>query len=154
MIRLIVVGSVKEEFYRAKINFFIKEINKYKKIKLTEIKDESIPSNAGEALFKKIMDAEGEKILSHISGNDYVAALCIEGKSTDGKGISEMIAMADSMDRDVVFVIGGSLGLSSAVTKRADYKLSFSKLTFPHQLVRVMLLEQIKNAIKKSTGKT
>ncbi len=143
-IKIIVVGSIKEEFYRNKINYYIDKISKKDNIQLIELKDESIPKNAGEAVMQEVIRREGERILSNIDNTDYVIALCIEGRATDGNMLKKVVKRAArTRNGAVTFVIGGSLGLSEQVVKRADYELSFSKMTFPHQLMRVMLLEQI-----------
>ncbi len=143
-ILLISVGKVKEEFYRNKIKSYISEGNKRNKISLVEIEDESIPKNAGENISQIIKEREGIKILEKIEKNDYVIALCIEGILTDSQKLKKVIEKAkNNQNGRIVFIIGGSLGLHETVTKRADYKLSFSKMTFPHQLMRVMLLEQL-----------
>lgn len=148
-IRIITVGSVKEDFYRAKISLFMNEIKKYCRAELIELKDESIPSNAGEAINEEIKRKEGDKILEYISNGDYLIALCIEGIATDTDKLKKLVARAkEQCNGNLVFVIGGSLGLDSRVTKRADYKLSYSRMTFPHQLMRVMLLEQIAKTVK------
>lgn len=144
MIKLITVGSIKESFYKNKIEEYISQIKKHTDISVVEFKDESIPSNAGEAVCRDIKKREGEKILSKINNTDYVIALCIEGTLTDSNKLCNIIKQAaSSYAGDITFIIGGSLGLSDAVIKRANYKLSFSRMTFPHQLMRVMLLEQI-----------
>ena len=136
-IKLIVVGNVKETFYQNKIEEFQKQINKKMSIQLICLKDESIPKQTSETVIRKIKETEGEKILSQIQNTDYVAALCIDGKKMDNSKIKKSIA----------FVIGGSLGLSDAVVKRADEKISFSNMTFPHQLMRVMLMEVLADTI-------
>ena len=136
-IKLIVVGNVKEIFYQNKIEEFQKQINKKMSIQLICLKDESIPKQTSETVIRKIKETEGEKILNQIQNTDYVAALCIDGKKMDNSKIKTSIA----------FVIGGSLGLSDAVVKRADEKISFSNMTFPHQLMRVMLMEVLADTI-------
>ena len=136
-IKLIVVGNVKEIFYQNKIEEFQKQINKKMSIQLICLKDESIPKQISETVIRKIKETEGEKILNQIQNTDYVAALCIDGKKMDNSKIKTSIA----------FVIGGSLGLSDAVVKRADEKISFSNMTFPHQLMRVMLMEVLADTI-------
>ena len=142
-IKLIVVGKVKEEYYRNKIEYYAKSIRKKHSIDIVEIPDESIPKNPSESVLESIKEKEGEKILGYIQNGDYVVALCIEGKTTGTDYIRELCDKAISKGGSLVYVIGGSLGLSKRVVSRADYKMSFSKMTFPHQLMRVMLLEQI-----------
>ena len=144
-IKLIVVGNVKEIFYQNKIEEFQKQINKKMSIQLICLKDESIPKQISETVIRKIKETEGEKILNQIQNTDYVAALCIDGKKMDNSKIKKSIATAEQ--RGKTFVIGGSLGLSDAVVKRADEKISFSNMTFPHQLMRVMLMEVLADTI-------
>lgn len=143
-IKIIAVGKIKEKYFQNKVEELAKEIGKKNKISLIEVADESIPKKAGENLWEEIKLREGERILEQISKEDYVIALCIEGESTDEKKLQKLFDRARDLEKEsVTFVIGGSLGLHPLVTKRADYKMSFSKMTFPHQLMRVMLLEQI-----------
>lgn len=142
--KIIVVGNVKEQFYRNKITEFCKKLNSNGTTEIIELKDESIPGNAGESVKYAIKRKEGEKILAHINNSDYVIALCIEGRLTDTETLRRLVTEAgERSSGDIVFVIGGSLGLSEEVVRRANYRLSFSRMTFPHQLMRVMLLEQL-----------
>ena len=146
-IKLIVVGNVKEIFYQNKIEEFQKQINKKMSIQLICLKDESIPKQTSETVIRKIKETE-EKILNQIQNTDYVAALCIDGKKMDNSKIKKSIATAEQRGKSsIAFVIGGSLGLSDAVVKRADEKISFSNMTFPHQLMRVMLMEVLADTI-------
>ncbi|MDD6328550.1 MAG: 23S rRNA (pseudouridine(1915)-N(3))-methyltransferase RlmH [Eubacteriales bacterium] len=143
-IKLIAVGNVKEAYYRNQIEATIKQIKRRHVFSLIEVKDESIPKNAGSAQEEKIREIEGKRILGNIKHDDYVYALCIDGLMLTTKQLNRhMTEQSRQTDGDLVFVIGGSLGLSEMVARRANYKLSFSKLTFPHQLMRVMLLEQL-----------
>ena len=147
-IKLIVVGNVKEIFYQNKIEEFQKQINKKMPIQLICLKDESIPKQTSETLIRKIKETDGENILNQIQNTDYVAALCIDGKKMDNSKIKKSIATAEQRGKSsIAFVIGGSLGLSDAVVKRADEKISFSNMTFPHQLMRVMLMEVLADTI-------
>lgn len=147
-IKLIVVGNVKETFYQSKIEEFQRQIQKKTSIQLICLKDESIPKQVSDSVIRKIKDTEGEKILSQIQNTDYVAALCIDGKKMDNSKIRKSIEIAEQRGKtSIAFVIGGSLGLSDAVVKRADEKISFSNMTFPHQLMRVMLLEVLADTI-------
>lgn len=151
VIKLIVVGSIKEKYYRNLAEEYVKEINKKKKIQVIELKDQPIPQNTNDAINEKIKKTEGEKILENITNSDYVVALCIEGIMNMKKGndVFKMVMekAENNMATSLVYIIGGSLGLHSKVTDRADYKLSFSPMTFPHQLMRVMLLEQIAKTV-------
>lgn len=143
-IKLIVVGKLKEEYLKKKEYEYIKVINKNNKIELIELMDESIPKNAKDSMNELIKEKEGNKILENIKNTDYVVALCIEGKVTTSAMLGDIVKKGEtSVTGDIVFVIGGSLGLDEKVVKRANAKVSFSKMTFPHQLMRIMLLEQM-----------
>lgn len=148
-IKLLVLGKIKEEFYRKKLEEYYASIRKKAKLQVIELSDESIPSNPSQVVIDKIKALEGDKILENIKGNDYVIALCIEGKSTDLQLMKKQLERAHTNQCDnVIYVIGGSLGLDKRVIDRANYKLSFSNMTFPHQLMRVMLAEQILEAVE------
>lgn len=147
-LKIIVVGKVKEEFYRNKINKFVNTIRKKCSIEIIELEDESIPKNASGSIMSLVKEKEGKRILENIDNQDYVVALCIDGKITGDKELADIFSDRINMENEnIVFIIGGSLGLSDYVVKRANYKLSFSRMTFPHQLMRVMLLEQIDKAL-------
>ena len=143
-ITCIVVGKVKEKFYQQAIAEFQKRLSRYTRLEILEVPDEKTPDKAGEKLENQIKDTEGERILKHIREKDYVIALAIEGKAMDSLEFARKLeTLGISGTGNLVFVICGSLGLSKAVLCRADEKLSFSRMTFPHQLMRVILLEQI-----------
>lgn len=147
-IKIIVVGTVKEAFYQKKIEEFQSKIRKNLPLELICLKDESIPKQTSDVVIRKIKETEGEKILSRIQNTDYVTALCIDGKKIDNFKIKKSIETAEQRGKtSIAFVIGGSLGLSDAVVKRADEKISFSNMTFPHQLMRVMLMEVLADTI-------
>lgn len=143
-ITLVTVGKIKEKFFADAIAEYTKRLSRYCKLDIVQLADEKTPDNAGEVIERQIKEKEGERILASIKDGTYVIALAIEGEMLDSVKLSEKI---DSLGiggiSQIAFVIGGSLGLSDAVLKRADYKLSFSRMTFPHQLMRVILLEQI-----------
>lgn len=138
--KIICVGKVKEKFFVDAINEYSKRISKYTKLEIIEIPDESNESIA--------MKKEGEKILSKIKDSDYVVTLEIEGNSLTSLEFAKKIDNNFNSNKNLTFVIGGSYGLDESVKSRSDYKLSFSKFTFPHQLFRVILLEQIYRAYK------
>lgn len=143
-ITIVCVGKIKEKFYRDAVAEYQKRLGRYCKMQITEVADEKTPDKASEALERQIKEKEGNRILSHISDNDHVIALAINGKERDSVELAEHIkALGLHGKSSLVFVIGGSIGLSDEVLKRADEKLSFSKMTFPHQLMRVILTEQI-----------
>ena len=138
--KIICVGKIKEEFFVDAIEEYSKRISKYTKLEIIQISDEA---NESVALKK-----EGEKILSKIKDNDYVVTLEIEGNSLTSLEFAKKIDNNFGSNKNLTFVIGGSYGLDDLVKQRSDYKLSFSKFTFPHQLFRIILLEQIYRAYK------
>lgn len=138
------VGKIKEKFYSQAIEEYSKRLSKYCKLEIKEAADEKTPDSASDTVNRMIKEKEGDRLLSNIKDDSYVIALAIDGKMLDSVELSEKIDnLMLSGKSDIVFVIGGSLGLDKRVLDRADYKLSFSKMTFPHQLMRVILLEQI-----------
>lgn len=143
-ITLVTVGKIKEKFYRDAVDEFVKRLGRYCKIKIVEVADENTPNNAPEAIEEQIKSKEGERILKHITDSMHVIALAIEGKEVSSVKFAEKLErLGIEGNSDICFVIGGSLGLSKEVYKRADELLSFSPMTFPHQLMRVILLEQV-----------
>ena len=143
-ITLITVGKIKENFYPDAIAEYSKRLSRYCKLDIVQVADEKTPDSASELQERQIKEKEGERILAQIKDGSYVIALAIEGEMLDSVKLAEKVdKLGVGGQSQIVFVIGGSLGLSDAVLKRADYKLSFSKMTFPHQLMRVILLEQI-----------
>lgn len=138
--KIICVGKIKEKFFVSAIEEYSKRISKYTKLDIIEISDEADKTVA--------LKKEGEKILSKIKDNDYVVTLEIEGNSLDSVEFAKKIDNNFGSNKNLTFVIGGSYGLDDLVKQRSDYKMSFSKLTFPHQMFRVMLLEQIYRAFK------
>ncbi len=143
-IDIIAVGKIKEKYINLGIAEFVKRLSSYCKLNITEIPDQPTPDNASHAEELAIKDKEGEKILSKIKDQSYVIALAIEGKMLSSEQLAkEMDKLAISGNSHITFIIGGSLGLSDLILKKAHQKLSFSKMTFPHQLMRLILLEQI-----------
>jgi 23S rRNA (pseudouridine1915-N3)-methyltransferase len=150
-ITVIGVGKIKEKYWNMAIDEYAKRLSRYCRLELVEVADEKTPDEAGEALETQIKDREGQRILDKIPEGAYVVALAIEGVMLDSVALSkklEDIALRGSSH--IVFIIGGSLGLSKNVLQRADYLLSFSKMTFPHQMMRVVLLEQIYRSFRIS----
>lgn len=143
-ITLVTVGKIKERYFEDAIREYAKRLSRYCKLDIIQVVDEKTPDGAGAALEKQIKDKEGQRILANIKDGAYVIALAIEGKMLSSEDLACKIQKlgVDGLSQ-IVFVIGGSLGLSDEVMKRADYALSFSRMTFPHQLMRVVLLEQI-----------
>lgn len=143
-IRILCVGKIKEKFMREAIAEYSKRLSRYIKLEIDEAADEKTPDNASEKEEIQIRNTEGERLLKQIRSEDYVVALAIDGKMYDSVEFSQKLDKLGVLGRgSVVFVIGGSLGLGEQVLQRADETISFSKMTFPHQLMRVILLEQI-----------
>lgn len=143
-ITCIVVGKIKEKYYRDAVEEYGKRLSRYCKLEIVELPDEKTPEGASEAEEEAILEREGGRILKAVREDAYVIALAIEGKETDSVGFARKLeGLGVSGRSHITFVIGGSLGLSPAVMKRADEAVSFSRMTFPHQLMRVILLEQV-----------
>lgn len=152
-ITIVAVGKVKEKFYRDAIAEFEKRLSKYCKLEIVEVADEKTPDNASASQELQIKAKEGDRILSAIKDDMHVIALAIEGKQLSSTELADKIDKLGISGRSsIAFVIGGSLGLDERVIKRADFKLSFSPMTFPHQLMRVILLEQIYRAYRIIAG--
>lgn len=152
-ITIVAVGKVKEKFYRDAIAEFEKRLFKYCKLEIVEVADEKTPDNASASQELQIKAKEGDRILSAIKDDMHVIALAIEGKQLSSTELADKIDKLGISGRSsIAFVIGGSLGLDERVLKRADFKLSFSPMTFPHQLMRVILLEQIYRAYRIIAG--
>ena len=148
-ISIIAVGKLKEKYLKSAIDEYAKRLGRYCKLEIIELPDEKTPDNASPKDEEIIKDKEGNLILSKIKDNAYVVAMDLKGKHLTSEEFSKFISNCGvNGNSNIVFVIGGSLGLSEEVIKRADYKLCFSKMTFPHQLFRVMLLEQIYRAYR------
>ena len=143
-ITLLTVGKIKEKYFTMAIDEYAKRLSRYVKLDIVEVADEKTPDGASKTEERMIRDKEGKRILSNLKDDSYVITLEIEGKMLDSVELSKKINQIGVFGKGhITFIIGGSLGLSDEVKNRADYKLSFSKMTFPHQLMRVVLLEQI-----------
>jgi 23S rRNA (pseudouridine1915-N3)-methyltransferase len=143
-IKIVTVGKIKEKYLKDAIEVYSKRLKKYCTLDMIEVPDEKTPDNASEKEELQIKAKEGQSILKHVVDTAYVFALAIEGKMLTTEEFSKNIkALENKRETRLVFIIGGSLGLSNEVLSRANYKLSFSKMTFPHQLMRVILLEQL-----------
>ena len=143
-IRLIAVGKVKERFYNDASAEYSKRLSRYCSLTVTEVQDEPTPENAPDSVYAEIIRKEGARILKNIRESDYVIALAIEGRQMSSEETAAHLnALMLGGKSTIDFVIGGSLGLAPEVMNRADETLSFSRMTFPHQLMRVILLEQI-----------
>lgn len=152
-ITVISVGKIKEKFYSQAVDEYIKRLSRYCKPEIVELQDEKTPDEASEHEEEMIKAKEGERILKAIKDDAYVVALAIEGKKMTSPGLADFIdKLGVGGTSHIQFIIGGSLGLAPEVLKRADFKLSFSDMTFPHQLMRVILLEQVYRAYRIING--
>ena len=156
-ITILCVGKIKEKFYRDAIAEYSKRLSRYCKLDIIEVADEKTPENASDTVENQIREKEAERILMRLDKEAkegaYVFALAIDGREFDSVELSKkMDKLMTGGKSHLVFVIGGSLGLSDDVLKCADYKLSFSKMTFPHQLMRVILLEQVYRSYRIMNG--
>ncbi|WP_027964551.1 23S rRNA (pseudouridine(1915)-N(3))-methyltransferase RlmH [Halalkalibacillus halophilus] len=143
-ITIVSVGKLKEKYLKQGIDEYLKRLTKYAKVNIIEIPDEQAPDNLSKADEEQVKNKEGEKVLTKLSTDSYVITLEIEGKQlTSEKFAKKLDELATYGKSKVAFVIGGSLGLSEDVKKRSDYAISFSKMTYPHQLMRLILLEQV-----------
>jgi len=152
-ISIITVGKLKEKYLKQGIDEYLKRLSSYAKIEIMEVSDEKAPEELSAVEMEQVKQKEGERILSKLHPDTYVIALAIDGKQKSSE------ELADSLDKlatygksKIAFVIGGSLGLSSEVLQRADERLSFSKMTFPHQLMRLILVEQVYRAYRINRG--
>lgn len=148
-ISIVTVGKLKEKYLKQGIEEYLKRLTAYAKVEMIEVADEKAPEELSELEMVRVKQKEGERILAKISQDTYVIALAIQGK------LSSSEELADSLDKlatygksKIAFVIGGSLGLSEEVIKRSNEQLSFSRMTFPHQLMRLILVEQIYRAFR------
>lgn len=152
-ITIITVGKIKEKFYRDAISEYEKRLSKYCKLSILEAADEKTPDQASETVNQQILEKEGERIKNLIPKDSYVIPLAIEGKKYDSVGFAQMIQKNTvSGVSHITFIIGGSLGIAEEIKKTSQQMISFSDMTFPHQLMRVILLEQIYRAFRINNG--
>ena len=146
-IKIVAVGSLKEDYYRNRLESLKKLLRAKCEFEIAEVRDEPIPERSGAKIEEKIKESEAARILRNVKDGDCVCALCIEGQPYDEQKLAKLLQKETETERQIVFVIGGSLGLHKTVVQRADHRISFSNLTFPHQLMRVFLLESLRTAI-------
>ena len=152
-ITILCVGKIKESYLREAIAEYTKRLSRYAELQITEVADEKTPDGASSAEEAKILQTEGKRLLKAMKTDAYNVALAIDGKSLSSEELSGKIdELGVSGVSHIRFIIGGSLGLAPEVLRACDYRLSFSRMTFPHQLMRVILLEQIYRAFRISTG--
>ena len=152
-ITIITVGKIKEKFYRDALAEYEKRLSKYCKLNILEVADEKTPDQASETVNRQILEKEGERIRSLIPKDSYVIPLAIEGKKYDSVGFSDMIRKNTVQGvSHITFIIGGSLGILEEIKRESQLMISFSDMTFPHQLMRVILTEQIYRGFRIITG--
>lgn len=148
-INIITVGKLKEKYLREGIEEYKKRLTRYCTMEIIEVPDEKAPESLSQKEEEQIKEKEGVAILKYIKENTYVIALAINGNNVSSEGFATLISdLGVNGSSNLAFVVGGSLGLSKEVLDRANYKLSFSKMTFPHQLMRLILVEQIYRAFR------
>lgn len=152
-IKIIGVGKLKEKYFKSGIAEYAKRLGRYCKFEIVEVPDEKAPESLSESEMAEVMAKEGERILAKIKDREYVYALAIKGKERTSEEFAQEIERLGTYGHsDITFVIGGSLGLSPAVLKRADAQISFGRFTLPHQLMRLVLTEQIYRAFTIING--
>lgn len=152
-ISIITVGKLKEKYLKQGIDEYLKRLSSYAKIEILEVSDEKAPEELSAVEMEQVKQKEGERILSKLHPDTYVIALAIDGKQKSSEELADTLdKLATYGKSKIAFVIGGSLGLSSEVLQRADERLSFSKMTFPHQLMRLILVEQVYRAFRINRG--
>lgn len=147
-IKIIAVGKIKEKYFTAAVDEYSKRMSRFAKFEIIEVPDEKIPDNASEKEQESVKEKEGNTILSKLKPGDTVIAMCIEGTEMSSEKIASKIEQISLSSSSIAFIIGGSLGLHDSVKARADLRLSFGPVTLPHQLMRVVLCEQIYRAFK------
>ncbi|MEG1583420.1 MAG: 23S rRNA (pseudouridine(1915)-N(3))-methyltransferase RlmH [Anaerovorax sp.] len=154
-IKILCIGKLKESYWTDGVKEYSKRLSKYCLLSIDELKEERCPDNPSKAEEMKVIEVEGRHILKYIKKESYVIALAIKGKEMTSEELAETLSSLGTYgDSNLIFIIGGSLGLSDEVLRRADLKLSFSKMTFPHQMMRIILLEQLYRGFKISRGET
>lgn len=152
-ITVITVGKIKEKYLKDAIAEYSKRLSKYCKLEIVEVADEKTPDNASETVEEQIRDKEAERIMKYVKEDAYVITLEIAGKQLTSEELADKIEKLGVQGTShIILIIGGSIGLGKAVLNRSDYALSFSKMTFPHQLMRVILLEQVYRSYRIISG--
>jgi len=147
-IDIIAVGKLKEKYLKDAIAEYSKRLSRFTNLNIIELADEKIQDNPSEKEMEQVKEAEGKAIMAKIKPDSYVISLCVEGKQMSSEKLSEKLESIMMTNSNITFIIGGSLGLADVIKVRSDLRLSFSEMTFPHQLMRVILLEQIYRGFK------
>ncbi len=153
-ISVICVGKIKEKFFTDAVGEYLKRLSRFAKTEIIEVKDEKIPDNASHKECEAILEKEGNAILSKIPKGSYVISLCIEGNEMSSPALADKIKYISMEASHITFIIGGSLGLWDEIKKLSKLRLSFGKMTLPHQLMRVVLLEQVYRGFKILSGES
>ena len=154
-INIFCTGKIKEKFFQAAIDEYSKRLSKYCKLNIFELPDEKIPDKINDNISEQIKEKESDNVINHLPKDTYIICLDLKGKQYSSEEFSEKIdSIALNFNSTINFIIGGTLGISNAVLEKANEKICFSKMTFPHQLIRVFLLEQIFRAFKISNNET
>lgn len=153
-INILCVGKIKEDFFRSAIFEYQKRLSKYCKIHIIELPDEKIPNKCNISIEEEIKNKECNNILNHLKNDSYIIGLDLKGKQFSSEDFSKNIENIKMKSSSITFIIGGSLGLTNSVLEKCNQIVCFSKMTFPHQLIRIFLLEQIYRAFKISNGET
>ena len=152
-ITIITVGKIKEKYLKDAIAEYTKRVSKYCKLEIVEVADEKTPDNASEVVENAIRSKEAERILKYVKDDAYVITLEINGKQLTSEELADKVEKLGVQGTShIIFIIGGSIGLGEEVLEKSNYALSFSKMTFPHQLMRVILLEQIYRSYRIISG--
>lgn len=153
-INIICIGKIKEKFFKLAIDEYSKRLSKYCKLNILELPDEKIPDKSNPSIENEIKTKECNNIIKHLKKDSYTICLDLNGKEFSSEQFSKNIENISMQSSQITFVIGGSLGLTEKVLNLSNQKICFSKMTFPHQLIRIFLLEQIYRAFKISNGET
>lgn len=153
-INILCIGKIKEDFFRNAINEYSKRLSKYCKLNIVELPDEKIPDKLNINMTKQIKEKESNNIINHLPKDTYIICLDLTGKEYSSENFSSKLENLSQITSNITFVIGGSLGIHKNLLNKANEKICFSKMTFPHQLIRIFLLEQIFRAFKISNGET
>lgn len=153
-INILCIGKIKENFFKNAINEYSKRLSKYCKLNILELPDKKIPDKTNCSIENEIKSKECDNIINHLKKDSYIICLDLKGKEFSSEEFSKNIENISMKSSQITFIIGGSLGLTEKILNLSNQKICFSKMTFPHQLIRIFLLEQIYRAFKISNGET
>ncbi len=153
-INILCVGKIKENYLKEAVNEYSKRLSKYCNLNIIEVSDEKVPDKTSETIIKNIKDKEVHKMLTYIKKDTYCVSLDLKGKQITSEEFAKRIEVISNINSSITFIIGGTLGIGEEILNTSKEKICFSKMTFPHQLIRVFLLEQIFRAFKISNNET